>query len=207
LEPTPWDKYTEEHKVGDEVTGKVVRKMKNAMLLEVAKDVVGMISSRDYSWNPHENLAGMVEVGDEVNVKILSIDVKKRRMSLSKKHLEYNPWADVSVKKGEQISGTVTELQSNGAIVQVQNVNAFLPIGEISSERISQVSDALKLEDVINAIVLDVDKDNWRMKISIKALKDQKERELFEKYKESEEEVKKQTLGDLFKDKFDEFKE
>lgn len=207
LQKTPWDTFAENNKVGDEVTGKVVRKMKSAMLLEVEQDVVGIINSKDYSWNPHENLAGMVEVGDEVTVKILSMDVKKRRMSLSKKHLEYNPWADVSVKKGEEISGTVVDLQTNGALVQVQNVNAFLPISEISSERINQLSDVLKVEQVINAVVLDVDKENWRMKLSIKALKEQKEREMFAKYKETETEVKAQTLGDLFKDKFDELKD
>lgn len=207
MEPTPWTLFAQTHKDGDEVEGTIVRKMKNAMLVEVARDVVGMMSSQDYSWNPHENLAGSVEVGQKLTLKILSIDAPKKRMSLSKKHLEYNPWADVSVKQGEEISGVVTELQSNGALVQVQNVNAFLPISEITIERVNQVSEVLKVDQVINAIVLDVDKQNWRLKISIKALKEKKDREIFEKYKETEEEVQVQTLGDLFKDKFDEFKE
>lgn len=207
LLPTPWEKFKDEHKIGDEVEGEIVRKMKNAMLLEVAPDVVGIINNKDYSWNPQENLAGEVEVGDTINVKILSMDVKRRRMSLSKKHLTYNPWADVSVKKGEEVSGTVVELQTNGALVQVQNVNAFLPISEISSERINQISDVLKVEQVINALVLDVDKRNWNMKISMKALQEKKEREMFAKYKETENDVKAQTLGDLFKDKFDELKD
>jgi small subunit ribosomal protein S1 len=204
--PTPWDEFTSNHNNGDEVEGTIVRKMKNAMLVEVAKDVVGIINQNDYSWNPNENLAGTVEVGSKLTLKIISMDPKKKRMSLSKKHLEYNPWADVSVKKGEIISGVVTELQSRGAIVQVQNVNAFLPISEISEDRINQVSDALKLEQVINAIVLDVDKQNWRMKLSIKQLKEKQEREMFAKYKENEDEVQAQTLGDLFKDEFDKLK-
>ncbi len=207
LLPTPWDEFAATHEIGAELEGTIVRKMKNGMLVEVAEDVVGMISSRDYSWNPHENLAGQVEVGDKLNLKLLSIDAKKRRMSLSKKHLEYNPWADVSVKKGEEVSGVVSELQTNGALVQVQNVNAFLPISEISNERINQVSDVLKIDQVINAIVLDVNKQQWRMKLSIKALKNKKEREMFEKYKETEEEAQTQTLGELFADKFEELKD
>jgi small subunit ribosomal protein S1 len=207
LLPTPWQEFKETNKVGDEVTAKVVRKMKNAMLLEVSAGVVGIINFQDYSWDPKENLAGEVEVGDTFNVKILSLDVKRRRMSLSKKHLEYNPWNDVSVKRGEEVSGTVVELQSGGALVQVQNVNAFLPIGEISSERIQQVSDVLKVDQVINALVLEVDKRNWRMKLSMKQLQAKKERDMFEKYKETEEDVKAQTLGELFKDKFKELKD
>ena len=207
LLPTPWQQFGKDFKVGDEIEGTVVRKMKNAMLLEVADGVVGIINHKDYSWNPQENLAGEVQVGDKFNVKILSLDLKRRRMSLSKKHLDYNPWADVSVKKGEEISGTVVELQSGGALVQVQNVNAFLPISEITTERVERVADVLKLDQVINALVLDVDKREWNMKLSMKALQVKKEREMFEKYKETEEDVKAQTLGELFADKFEELKE
>lgn len=206
MEKTPWEIFAENNKVGDEVEGVIIRKMANGMLVEVEREVVGIINDRDYSWNPRENLAGNVEVGQKLSLKILTLDVAKRRMSLSKKHLEYNPWNDVSVKVNEEVSGTVEELQTNGALVKVQGVKAFLPVGEISVDRVNQVSDALKVDDVIKALVLEVDKRNWKMKISIKALAEQKERAIFENYKKSEEEVKKQTLGDLFKEKFKEFK-
>ncbi|AIO19354.1 30S ribosomal protein S1 [Candidatus Izimaplasma bacterium HR1] len=206
MEKTPWEIFAENKKVGDEVEGTIIRKMATGMLVEVDKEVVGIINDRDYSWNPRENLAGEVEVGSKLTLKILTLDPPKKRMSLSKKHLEYNPWNDVSVKVNEEVSGTVEALQTNGALVKVQGVKAFLPIGEISGERVNQISDVLKVDDVIKALVLEVDKRNWRMKISIKALKDRKERAIFENYKKDEVEVKKQTLGDLFKDKFDEFK-
>jgi small subunit ribosomal protein S1 len=204
---TPWELFLEEHKVGDEVEGVIVRKMKDAMLIEVAKGVVGRLSSKDYSWDPNEHFAGSVEVSDTVKVKILSFDKKRRRMTLSRKHLFYNPWADVTVKKGETVSGTVVELKEKGAVVQVGNVQAFLPINEISTERIEKVADALKVEQVINALVLEVDKRKWNMKLSIKALQQKKERELFEQYKQEEQQATKQTLGELFKEKFAELKE
>lgn len=206
MEKTPWEIFSETKKVGDEVEGVIVRKMATGMLVEVEKEVVGIINERDYSWNPRENFAGNVEVGSKVAFKILTLDPEKRRMSLSKKHLEYNPWNDVSVRVNEEVSGTVEELQSKGALVKVQGVKAFLPIGEISSDRVNQISDVLKVDDVIKVLVQEVDKRNWRMKVSIKALADQKERAIFENYKKTEETVKKQTLGDLFGDKFKEFK-
>jgi len=79
---------------------------------------------------------------------------KSVKMGLSKKHLSYNPWNDVTVKMGEEVSGQVVELQSRGALVKIQGVNAFLPIGEISNERVEKVSDALKFEEVIKVLVL-----------------------------------------------------
>ena len=203
---TPWQVFAKEHKIGDEVTGKIVKKMAKGMLVEIERDVAGIINQKDYSWDPRENLAGSVEVGDNLTVKILSLDVPKRRMSLSKKHLDYNPWGDVTVRVNEEVSGTVEEIQSRGALVKVQGVKAYLPITEITSDHINEVKDVLNVDDVIKALVLEVDKREWRMKISMKELVERKERAIFESYKKEEESVKKQTLGDLFKDKFNEFK-
>ena len=97
LQPTPWDNFLNNHKVGDKVEGKIVRKMQYGMLIEIEKEVTGLLNRFDYSWNPNENLAGEVEVGQTIEVKITSVDKKKKQFTLSKKHLEYNPWADLMV--------------------------------------------------------------------------------------------------------------
>lgn len=203
---TPWQLYSEDHKVGDKVTGTIKRKIGSGMFVELAKDVVGMLNSKDFSWDPRENLAGEVEVGDKLELQILSLDPEARRMALSKKHLDYNPWNDVSFKVDEEVSGVVEELQSRGALVKIQGVKAFLPIGEIKDERVSQMSDVLKVGDVVNGIVLEIDKRQWKMKISLKQLVENKSRKEFEDYLKTEEKVQKQTLGDLFADKLKEFK-
>jgi small subunit ribosomal protein S1 len=206
LVETPWQLFAKEAKVGDEVKGKIVRKMATGMLVEIQRDVVGIINKKDYSWDPRVNLAGEVEVGHELTLKILSMDVKNRKMSLSKKHLDYNPWKDVSVKVGEEVSGTVEELQSRGALVKIQGVKAFLPIGEIQSERVNEIAQVLKLEEVVTAVVTNVDKEQWKMSISIKQLEESKQRAEFEDYLENEEEVSNTTLGDVFKDQLEKFK-
>ena len=203
---TPWQLYSEEHKIGDKVTGKIIRKMAKGMLVEVSKDVIGIISSRDYSWDPRTNLAGEVEVGNELELQILSMDVEARKMGLSKKHLSYNPWNDVTIKMGEEVSGTVEELQSKGALIKIQGVNAFLPIGEISNERVSKVSEALKFEEVIKVVVLEVDKQQWKMVVSIKQLLDQKQKKEFADYLKTEEKAKSTTIGDLFGEKLNDLK-
>lgn len=203
LQPTPWEQFAKEHKVGDSVKGTIVKKMKFGMLVEVAKDVAGMLNKLDYSWDPRFNLAGNVEVGQEVEVKILSMDVKNGKMQLSKKHLEYNPWDDVKVKVGDKVSGEVKAFQDNGALVEVQGVNAFLPISEIQDQRVEKVQDVLKLEQVINATVTKFNARDWQMVISKKAYEEKAVRDEYKKYLKSEnKEEQSQTLGELFAEKF-----
>ncbi|MBU1019785.1 MAG: S1 RNA-binding domain-containing protein [Firmicutes bacterium] len=206
LQKTPWVIFGDEHKVGDVVTGKVTRKSGQIIYIEVARDVVGILNSKDYSWDPRENVAGNINVGDDLSLQILSMDIEKRRMALSKKHLDYNPWNDVTVKVGEEVSGTVEELQSNGALIKIQGVKAFLPISEITGERVNQVSDVLKMNDVINVVILELDKKMWKMKVSKSQLVDAKQRKEFETYLKTEEKAQSQTLGDLFGDKLKKFK-
>lgn len=207
LEPTPWEQFAKAHKVGDSVQGKIVKKMKFGMLVEVARDVAGMLNKLDYSWDPRFNLAGNVEVGQEIEVKILSIDVKQGKMQLSKKHLEYNPWDDVKVKMGEGISGVVKAYQDNGALVEVQGVQAYLPIGEIQEQRVERVQDVLKLEQVINATVIKFNPKEWQMVISKKEFEERAVREEYKKYLKTEtKEDQSQTLGELFAEKFKELK-
>jgi len=203
---TPWQLFSDDNKVGDKVTGTIKRKIGSGMFVELARDVVGMLNSKDFSWDPRENLAGEVQVGDSIELQILSLDPEARRMTLSKKHLDYNPWNDVSFKVGEEVSGVVEELQSRGALVKIQGVKAFLPISEIKDERVSQMSDVLKIGEVVNGVVLEIDKRQWKMKISLKELVESKSRKEFADYLKTEEKVQKQTLGDLFADKLKEYK-
>jgi len=206
LQEEPWELFKKHAKVGDTVSGKVIRKMATGMLIEVERDVVGIINKKDYSWDPKVNLAGDVEVGSELELKILTIDFNNKKMSLSKKHLEYNPWKDVTVKEGEEVSGTVEELQSNGALVKIQGVKAFLPIGEIRSERVQDINQVLKVDEVVKGIITSVDKENWKMTFSIKELVEGNARKEYEAYLEKEEEVKTTTIGDLFKDQLEKYK-
>lgn len=203
LEATPWEAYAKSHKEGSKVTGKIIKKMQFGFLVEVAPDVVGMVNKFDYSWDPNYNLAGHVNEGDEIEVQILSLDAKKRRMQLSKKHLEYNPWDDVKVKIGEKVSGVVKVLQSGGALVEIQGVNAYLPIGEIKEERLERVADGLKEGEVINAVVKKFDPQRWSLVISKIAYEDQTSREEYQQYMKTEsKETQSQTLGEMFAEKF-----
>jgi small subunit ribosomal protein S1 len=198
LTPTPWEQFIENHNVGDKVDGKIVRKMQFGMLLEVEKEVVGLLNRFDYSWNPNENLAGDVEVEDTLEVEITSINKKKKQFSVSKKHLKYNPWADLKLNKGDLVSAEVIRLEDNGAIVKVEEVEGFLPIGEVSSEHISNLENELKEEDIITVEVTDFNPKRWHLAVSKKSVQEKKARAAYES--ELKENVSShQSLEDLFK--------
>jgi small subunit ribosomal protein S1 len=198
LKPTPWDSFLEKYKVGDKVEAKVVRKMQFGMLLEVEKEVTGLLNRFDYSWNPNENLAGEVEVGDVLEVEITSINKRKQQFTLSKKHLEYNPWADLNFKKGDVVSAEVVRLEDNGAVVKIEDVEGYLPISQISSEHVSNIENELKVEDIISVEVTEFNPKKWHLVVSKRSIQEKKARAAYES--ELNENVSgSQSLEDLFK--------
>lgn len=199
LQETPWEGFIKNHKVGDLVKGKIVRKMQYGMLVEVEREVVGLLNRFDYSWNPDENLAGEVEVGQEIELKITSINKDKQQFSLSKKHLEYNPWADLKFKKGEHVSAEVKRIEDKGAVMEVEGVEAFLPIGEVSMEHISRVDEKIKVGDIVTAEITEFNPRRWIMTLSLRSIAERKSREAYDK--QLEENVSgNQSLHDLFKE-------
>ncbi len=181
LEKTPWGKFLENHKVGDVIKTKIVKKSDNFMLCEAERDVVGILNKSDYSWKRDDNFQGTVEEGDEIELQIIYLDKENHKMTLSKKHLEYNPWQDVHFNVREIVTGSVERFTNTGAIIKVGNVEAFLPDRDASNTGKS-ASEVLKVGDIVNAQVIKVDPGKWYLQVSIKSIEDQKEREYVDKY-------------------------
>ena len=199
LDKTPWEKFLENHKVSDEVEAKIVKKSDNWMLCEVERDVVGILNKEDYSWNPDDNFAGTVEEGDTVTLKITYIDKEKQKMTLSKKHLEYNPWQDVHLKQHDIVTGSVERFTNTGAIIKVGNIEGFLGNRE-ASDTGKPASDILKVGDIISAEVVRVDPRTWHLALSVKTIEEKKNREYVDKYID-ENVSSSSSLKDLFEDK------
>ncbi|HOP56647.1 MAG TPA: S1 RNA-binding domain-containing protein [Bacillota bacterium] len=194
---TPWDTFMENHKLGDKVTGKVIKKMQYGMLLEIDKDTKGLLNRIDYSWDPNDNLAGRLEVGDSIEVEITGINEEKQQFTLSRKHLEYNPWADLKLKVGEQVSATVKTILERGAVLEVSGVEAFLPIREISSDHINRVEDVLKVGDILTVEVTSFYPREWKMSVSLRKLNEKNQRSEYESHLK-ENVSANQSLAELF---------
>lgn len=203
LLPTPIQLFAEENKTGTTVVGKVVNKLPFGIIMELAKDVTGLLHNNEISWNPNDNFAASVTHGDEVEVHILDIDTKKNRISLSKKFLEDNPWAKVTVKYGDIVEGVISEVViGKGFMVTVQGVDAFLDAREITEEKIGKLEDIYAIGDTIEAKVIKAYLNEWKIELSVKQVKEERERAEFDKYIETQE-TRTVTLGDMFKNVLD----
>lgn len=203
LQKTPYEVFYENHKVGDTVTGTVHQKLPFGIIVELERDVRGLLHKNEFSWNPNDNFDAHVKIGDEVTLAILSLDEKKERIALSRKALEDNPWRNVTVKRGEVVKAVIQEVDKDGLKVEVQGVTGEIPASELAVERI-KAEDYFAVGDEVEAVVTDVNKNQWVLKLSIRRILEQSARESYEKYLEDDADNSNVTIGDLFKEELKE---
>lgn len=202
LIPTPYEIYSKEHHKGETVEGQVVQKLPFGIIVELARDVRGLLHQSEYSWNPNDNYDAFVKIGDTIPVGILSIDIKKEKIALSRRVLLDNPWKDVTVKRGDIIKVPITSIERNMVIVNVQGADGIIKQDELSVDRISKIDEAFAVGDEVEAIVLNADHQTWTMELSIRRMKEKELRADFEKFMEQEQVDDSGTkLGELFEDK------
>lgn len=198
LQKTPYEEFYDAHNVGDQITGTVFQKLPFGIIVEVAKDVRGLLHKNEFSWNPSDNFESVVKIGDEVTLAIIQLDPKKERIALSKKSLEDNPWKNVSLKRGDIVDAVVQSVSKDGIEVMVQGVLGDIQASDLSNEKIGKPEDYFAVGDEVKAVVTEANRDTWSLKLSIRRILEKAERESFEQYLEDEETDKNPTIGDLF---------
>jgi len=201
LQKTPYEVFYETHKVGDKVTGTVFQKLPFGIIVEVAKDVRGLLHKNEFSWNPNDNFEAYVKIGEELTLAIIQLDLKKERIALSKKALEDNPWKNVSLRRGEVVSAKVTAVSKEGVKVEVQGVEGEIAASELAVEKINKPEDYFAVGDEVNALIIELSKETWTLKLSIRRILEKAERESYEQYLEDDVKDSNPTLGDLFGEK------
>ncbi|HCM88673.1 MULTISPECIES: 30S ribosomal protein S1 [Vagococcus] len=183
---------------GDIITGKVARLTNFGAFIDLG-GVDGLVHVSEISYTHVDKPEDVLSVGDEVKVKVLSIDPEKDRISLSIKETQAGPWENVSERASVNsiLEGTVNRLTSFGAFVEVlPGVEGLVHISQISHKHIATPHEALEEGQKVTVKVLDVSEDNKRIGLSIKAL-DEKEEELVEETYVMPEESTGFTLGDV----------
>ncbi len=136
----------------------------------------GLLHITDMSWGRIAHPSELVRIGDTINVKVISFDKKNEKISLGMKQLTPNPWENVDQKYpiGSKIKGHVSSITDYGLFVEVEKgIEGLVHISEISwTERITNLSKYFNINDVVEAYVVALDKDNRRMSLSIKQLKE-----------------------------------
>jgi small subunit ribosomal protein S1 len=175
LTENPWEKAAESLKVGEKIKGKIASITDYGLFVEVMKGVEGLVHISEVSWTDRINdLHSKYKVGQEIEVLIVSLDKENRRMSLSIKQLEKNPWEQVEeqFKVGQHVKGTISNITDFGIFVQLlPGIDGLVHISDLSwTEHIDHPSDIYKKGDTVEAVVLAVDKNNKKISLGIKQL-------------------------------------
>ena len=201
----PWELLKEQYHVGDVFEGTVKKIIPAGLIIDLTPEYSGLMPKVEYSWLVNEKYEGVVNEGDKILVKVMNIDDKKFRVSLSHRETVENAWSAIKAKKGELIEVEVVRDVERGAEVSYNGVLGFLPVNEVSSaKRVTNVSDEFAAGTKINAMVIDCDPSRAKLVVSVKAVELAKERESFDSYMKEQDKVNTgSTLGDLL----DAFKE
>ena len=182
-------------KSGEKRQGTVKKIIKAGAIVDIG-GITGLIHINDLAWERVKR----VKVGDNVTVFVGDVDIEHERVSLILKDVDKEPWkvhAD-SIKAGDIIEGKVVKFMSFGAFIELfSGIEGLVHINEITDENIAKPSDVLEIGQMVKVKVLDVNKENKRISLSIKdAIETSNE---YLQYNDNDDDV---TLGDLFKDLF-----
>jgi small subunit ribosomal protein S1 len=186
-------------KSGEKRSGIVKKIIKAGAIVDIG-GITGLIHLSDLSWGRVHNAEDVVSVGDKVEVFIGEVDTKNERVSLILKDVDKDPWETnaTTLKVGDILEGKVVNLLKFGVFVEIfPGVEGLVHINEITEENIAKPSDVLKVGQIVKVKVLDVDKVNKKISLTIKDA-EEKSKE-YMKYNDSDEGV---SLGDLFKGLF-----
>ena len=177
IRPDPWEEVEYKYPVGAIVRGKVVSMPDYGVFVELEDGIEGLVHISEMTWNKRvKHPSKLVNVGDIVEAKVLGVDVENKRISLGMRQLEENPWDIVEEMYpiGSIVSGAVRNITDFGIFVGVQEgIDGLVHISDLSwSQRIKHPNELYKKGDMVEARVLNIDRENERFSLGIKQLSD-----------------------------------
>ena len=184
----PWSIAAEKYAVRSRVTGKVVSLTDYGAFIELEEGIEGLIHVSEMSWTRKvRHPSKIVSVGDQVEAVVLDIKPESRRISLGMKQVVPNPWDVISEKYpiGTTIEGKIKNITDFGLFIGIdEGIDGLVHISDISwTKRIKHPSELYKKSDLVQAIVLDIEKENERFSLGIKQLQEDPWKTVPEKYK------------------------
>ena len=192
----PFDEFKAEHKAGDILKGEIVSTTEFGAFVKIptkSSFVEGLLHNEDASWDRGKRCKDFLKVGEKIEVKLIKIDDKAGKISLSLKELQDSPIADFASKHsvGDKVTGSIKDVKDFGAFVELEGgVEALI--------RKEDATDELSVGASIEAAIADIDKSKARIRLSQKKLRVQKEREALDKFNAASDD--KITIGDIIKE-------
>jgi small subunit ribosomal protein S1 len=197
LSEDPWTHASERYPVGTQVTGRVVSLTDYGAFVELEEGIEGLIHVSEMSWTRKvRHPSKVVSVGEEVDAVVLDIKPDSRRISLGMKQVKPNPWDIIAEKYpvGTTIEGKIKNITDFGLFIGIdEGIDGLVHISDISwTKRIKHPSEVYKKGDVLQAIVLDIEKNNERFSLGVKQLQQDPWKTVAERY-----EVGKEITGTI----------
>src|SRR5271155_2891686 len=192
----PWDKIEERFPVQKHVKGKVTNLVPYGAFVELEEGVEGLIHVSELSWTKRiTRPSDVLNVGQEVEAIVLGVNKEEQKISLGVRQLEANPWDEIEHRYmiGKTVHGKVRNMTAYGAFVELEEgIDGMVHVSDLSwTRKINHPSEVLKKGDDVEAVVIDIDKQNQRISLGIKQLEDDPWKIIDQRYK----------IGDLVKGK------
>ncbi len=194
LQEKPFEKFLKDHKVGDVIQGKVATLTDFGAFVTLG-EIDGLLHNEEASWETNAKCKNLFKKGDDVEVKIIKIDREKENISLSVKDITDSPAKKFqdTYKLGDIIKGPVKDIKDFGIFIKLDdNLDGLIRNEDFGPLK----ADEVKLGDEIEAVVVNIDTKRNRVRLSIKRLELQQEREVLKAVNDDS----NMTLGDLLKD-------
>ena len=175
LQPDPWEGVVERFTTGTKVMGRVVSVMDYGAFIEIDAGVEGLIHISEMSWSRRmKHPSKVVKPGDQVETVVLEVNVGERRISLSLKQLEANPWSTVEQRYsvGSVVEGRVRNMTEFGAFIEIEEgVDGLVHISDLSwTCRVKHPGELLRKGSIVQAVILAIDAQHKRLSLGIKQL-------------------------------------
>ena len=175
IKPDPWEQAEERYPIGARIKGKIVNITNYGAFIELEEGIEGLIHISEMSWiKKVRHPSQLLSIGDLVEAMVLDLDVPRKRISLSLKQLEPNPWVIMEERypPGTVIEGKVKNITDFGIFFGFdEGIDGLVHISDISwTQKIKHPSELYKKGQEVRAVVLSIDKENERFSLGIKQL-------------------------------------
>lgn len=191
--------------VGQKRTGKVSKIMSYGAFIDLG-GIEGLAHINELAWHRINSVEEVVKEGQEVDVYVINVDKENKRIGLAIKDINNDPWNSIKeeMQVGDIINVKVLKLIERGAFVEVKlGVEAFLPISELSEDRVMKVSNVVNVGDEIDVMIIDIKNKDKKMVVSLKEATKEPEED-YSEFLETEDSLG--SIGELFKEKFKDLK-
>lgn len=171
--PDPWEDVEAKYPRGQRVVGEVTKITDFGAFVKLEEGIEGLVHVSELDWGRVNHPREVLKEGESVEVKVLNVDPKERRISLSIRALKNDPWRQFMEQYSldDVVDGEITEIKDFGAFMRITNdVEGLIHVSEISDKRIATPNDVLTIGDKVQAKIIGINEEKKQVRLSIRKL-------------------------------------